>query len=307
MIEKLACISVDLDELDCYAAIHGLDPSLYPAGLVYSVALERFAALFRELGMNATLFAIGRDLESEANADTVREMHAAGHEIGNHSYHHAYDLTRKTRNEIHDDISRGAAIIERVTGERPRGFRAPGYTINDTVFDVLRSLHTHYDSSVFPCPAYYSAKAVAMAAIRVRGRASRSVLDDPRVLIAPADPYRVGTPYYSRGDGLIELPIGVTPTLRLPYIGTSVLATGERGARLLSKQMSARPFVNLELHGIDLLDASDGLAALAKHQPDLRVPTDSKRRTLHAAIRTLRDSGFRFVTLAEAATAFSEP
>lgn len=303
---KLACISVDLDELDCYAAIHGLDPSLYPAGLVYRVALERFAALFVELGIHATLFAIGRDLESEVNARTIRELHAAGHEIGNHSYHHAYDLTRKPRAEIQDDVARGVSIIERVIGERPQGFRAPGYTINDTVFDVLQSLGTRYDSSVFPCPVYYSAKAAAIGAIRLRGRVSHSVLDDPRVLTAPADPYRVGTPYYRRGDGLLELPIGVTPTMRLPYIGTTVLAGGERGARLLSKQMSARRFVNLELHGIDLLDASDGLHALAKHQPDLHLATENKRRTLRAAVGTLRDSGFRFVTLSEVASAFNE-
>jgi len=305
-MEKLASISVDLDELDCYAAIHGLDPRLYPPGLIYRVALERFAALFRDLGLQATLFAIGRDLESTASANALRAMHDQGHEVGNHSYHHAYDLTRKPRTEIHDDIARGVDIVERVTGTRPEGFRAPGYTINDTVFDVLESLGTRYDSSVFPCPIYYSAKAVAIGAIRARGRTSHSVIDDPRALTAPADPYRIGSPYYRRGDRMIELPIGVTPTLRLPYIGTSLLATGVSGARLLSNQMSARPFVNLELHGIDLLDATDGLDGLAKHQPDLRIPVENKRRTLRAAVDTLRDKGFRFVTLAEVAAAFSE-
>lgn len=304
-MEKLAAISVDLDEIDCYAAIHGLDASKFPASLVYRVALDRFASWFNDLGAVGTLFTIGRDLESADNARRIRELHGAGHEIGNHSYHHAYDLTRKSSQQMREDIGAGAAIIERVTGVAPLGFRAPGYTINDRVFEVLASLGVRYDSSVFPCPAYYAAKSVAIGAIAVRGRRSHSVLDDPRVLLAPADPYRVGRPYYTRGGGLMELPIGVTPGLRLPYIGTSVTAPGEGGARWLSAQMSSRPFVNLELHGVDLLDASDGLSMLARHQPDLRVTVDNKRRALSAAVMTLRQQGFRFVTLAEAADAFT--
>lgn len=303
-MEKLAAISVDLDEIDCYAAIHGLDARSFAPGLVYRVALARFAALFSELGIPATLFAIGRDLEAADNADTLRSLHRAGHEIGNHSYHHAYDLTRKPLHDIADDIGRGADIIERVTGERPRGFRAPGYTINDRVFEVLRSLDTLYDSSVFACPPYYVAKAAAMGLIKLRGRSSHSVLDDPRVLLAPTDPYRVGTPFYRarrETTGLVELPIGVTPGLRLPYIGTSVIASGESGARFLSRQMATRRFVNLELHGVDVLDATDGLQTLAKHQPDLRIATGNKLNALRAAVTTLRDDGFRFVTLTEAA------
>ena len=42
------------------------------------------------------------------------------------------------------------------------GFRAPGYTITDEVFDVLAELGVAYDSSVFPCPAYWAAKAAAI-------------------------------------------------------------------------------------------------------------------------------------------------
>ncbi len=302
-MEKLAAISVDLDEIDCYAAIHGLQGAESPTA-VYGIALARFSAWFDALGVKATLFVIGRDLERADNANVIREMHARGHEIGNHSYHHAYDLSRKAPAQIYDDIADGARIIERVTGERPQGFRAPGYTINDTIFAALSTLRVGYDSSVFPCPAYYAAKTAAIAAIALRGRRSHSVIDTPHTLRAPADPYRIGRPFYARGDGLIELPIGVTPTLRVPYIGTTVTASGVRGARWLSRQMSARPFVNLELHGIDLLDDTDGLSALSKHQPDLRISIANKQQALTAAVTTLREEGFRFVTLAQAADAF---
>lgn len=195
--------------------------------------------------------------------------------------------------------------MQRASGVRPEGFRAPGYTITDTIFEVLEELGVTYDSSVFPCPAYFAPKAAVIGAMRLVGRRSRSIVDDPRVLTAPADPYRVGRPYWRRGRGVIELPIGVTRAARLPYIGTSVVLAGEHGARLLSRAMKGRPLVNLELHGIDLADAAeDGLAFLAPHQPDLRRALRTKEAALRAAIATLRDAGYRFVTLREAAHAF---
>jgi hypothetical protein len=84
------------------------------------------------------------------------------------------------------------------------------------------------------------------------------------MLTAPANPYRVGEPFWQRGQGLLELPIGVTGALsgRLPYIGTSLIPSlGPRGCRFLTRRIIGRPLVNLELHGIDLVDAdADGIA-----------------------------------------------
>ncbi len=53
-------------------------------------------------------------------------------------------------------------LVESATGIRPVGFRAPGYTSTRTVFDALELESVAYDSSVFPCPAYYGAKAAAI-------------------------------------------------------------------------------------------------------------------------------------------------
>lgn len=305
---RLAALSVDLDEVGCYAAIHGLPPpDADAARAIYRRALPRLAALFEDEGLPATFFAIGSDLDDE-NAARLRALRAAGHEIANHSRSHRYDLTRLDRARVRDEILGGIEAIERACGARPVGFRAPGYTITDTVFDVLAELGVAYDSSVFPCPPYYAAKASAMGAIRLAGRRSKSILDDPRVLSAPADPYRVGRPYWRRGDGVLELPIGVSRGARLPYVGTYVVLSGATGARWLSRAMIGRPLVNLELHGIDLADAElDGLGFLARHQPDLRRRAREKTAALRAAIATLRDAGYRFVTLREAAEAFASP
>jgi hypothetical protein len=304
-VRKLAAVSVDLDEVDNYAAIHGLPPSeRLPASAIYERALPRLSALFDELSIPATFFAIGRDLARAANGERLRALHARGHEIANHTQHHYYDLTRRDVATQRDEVRAGADAIEQAVGVRPVGFRAPGYTVTDQLFDVLAAEGVAYDSSVFPCPAYYFAKLAAMGVYRMRGRTSRSIVDDPRVLTSPADPYRVGTPYQRRGQRLLELPVGVTSTLsgRLPYIGQFVVLASERGARAFTRLVSGRPLVNLVLHGMDLADAeSDGLSALAPHQPDLRRTASEKRASLMAALDELRRAGYRFVTLSEAA------
>ena len=307
-MERLAAISIDLDEIGCYSAIHGLPPLEGEAAhAIYARAVPRFEALLDELDIRATFFAIAADTEAPVAAAALRRLAAAGHEIASHSQDHFYDLTRRDRATQQRQVVDSLDQLEAVTGSRPVGFRAPGYTITDELLAVIAEAGLRYDSSVFPCPAYYGAKVAAIGAIALRaalgsGAPSRSIVDDPRVLTAPADPYRIGAPYWRRGHGLVELPIGVTRGPRLPYIGTSVVLSGERGADLLSRAMVGRPLVNLELHGIDLADAeADGLQALRPHQPDLRVDAAGKERALRAAVRRLREAGYRFVRLDEAA------
>jgi len=199
------------------------------------------------------------------------------------------------------EVAGGIDALVRATGVRPSGFRAPGYLVNDELVRVLASLGVAYDSSVFPSPAYYAAKAAKLLALKLRGRSSQSVRGSSSVLRAPTRPYRLGAPYWKKGHGLPELPIQVTPGTRLPYIGTSLVLAGPDGARLMTRTLMLEPFVNLELHGFDFLGADDELDELAPHQPDARLTRNAKLSALSAAVELLRKMGFRFVRLDEAA------
>jgi hypothetical protein len=303
---KLCAVSVDLDEIPNYFQIHGLpEPEGPGRSAVYDVALARLATMARAASLPLTLFAVGADLARPEAARALREAHEAGHEIGNHTLDHRYDLVRLDKAEMRRQIDGGASAIERAVGARPKGFRAPGYTITDAVFEVLRELDVEYDSSVFPCPLYWAAKAAVIGWIRARGRTSRSIVDSPAVLTAPVEPYRVGTPYYRRGDGILEFPIQVTRGPRIHFIGTTVTLAGPSGARWLSKMCLGSPLINLELHGIDVLDAADGLESLRPHQHDVRISAERKLEALHAVFDVVRRAGYSFVTLSEAAEHFS--
>jgi peptidoglycan-N-acetylglucosamine deacetylase len=300
-----ASVSIDLDELHHYYAIHGLPEPARGRHGVYDAGLPRALEWARGLGIPLTLFAIGSDLERAENRALLERAVRAGHEIGNHSYSHRYDLTLRDRAEMQREVERGRDAIERATGARPSGFRAPGYSMSDELVEVLRAAGVAYDSSVFPSPPYYLAKAAKLLGMRLRGRRSRSIQGGVDVLRAPTRPYRTGVPYWQPGNGLLELPVQVTPGPRLPYIGTTLVMSGPDAARLVTRTLVFEPFVNLELHGIDFLGADDDLEGLAGHQPDARLPFARKLAALSAAVEVLQSLGFRCVRLDEAARAFA--
>ena len=305
---KLAALSVDLDEIPCYHAIYGLGAaSDATAHAVYRLAVPRYRDLFASLGVPCTFFVIGNDLTDERAADETRLLAKGGHELGNHTQNHRYDLVRLGDEEMRAEISDGAASIQRVSGRAPTGFRAPGYTITDELFELLIDEGVAYDSSVFPCPTYYGAKVTKIGAISLSGRRSMSIVDTPAVLRAPADPYRISRPYWSASKdphAMVELPIGVTRGLRLPYIGTTMMLAGPSRIAWLTRMMLGRPLVNIELHGLDVLGArEDGLELLSEQSRDLHVPVEHKLETLRITVRMLQKAGYRFVTLAEAAGA----
>jgi hypothetical protein len=172
------------------------------------------------------------------------------------------------------------------------------------MLDVLAHLGYRYDSSIFPAPGYYAAKAAVMGALSVLGRPSGAVLTNPRALAAPAVPYRPSmTAPWRRGQApLVELPIAVTPWSRVPAFGTMLLVAPAWIRTRVLDAMAKRPFFNLELHGIDFADADqDGIPGeLVERQPDLRVSIDDKLDRLAATLDALA-ARWQFATLAEVA------
>src|SRR5262249_27953662 len=140
--------------------------------LVYGTALQRFLEIASQLSIPATLFAIGEDLLQEAARAGLRQARQLGFEIGNHSYAHDYGLTRRPDVTIARDVEQAAEDIAAAVGERPVGFRAPGYTLSAMLYQELCDQQYRYESSVFPAAPYYAAKAAVMGALAVLGRPS---------------------------------------------------------------------------------------------------------------------------------------
>jgi peptidoglycan-N-acetylglucosamine deacetylase len=309
-----AAISIDLDGLACYYRIHGLgEPPAELEHVILERALPRAAALFARHGLRVTWFVIGRDVDVDrvgpdrevrvAHAERLRTLARGGDELANHSYSHPYALARLPPAELVAEIANCDRVLRAIAGP-VKGFRSPGYDVSPAMLDALATLGYRYDSSLFPAPGYYAAKVAVIAALRVLGRTSGAVLVDPRSLTAPAEPYRPAmTAPWRRGQApLVELPIAVTPWARVPAIGTSLLLAPPWLRRRLLDAMARRRVFNLELHGIDFVDADkDGIPGeLVARQPDLRLSIDDKLARFEQILDDIT-ARWQVVTLAEVA------
>jgi hypothetical protein len=307
-------VSIDLDGIGCYYRIHGLGTP--PAELEHSIlerALPRAAELFARHHLHVTWFVVGRDIDREVGGDGAQRaangarlgaLAAAGDELGNHSYSHPYELARLSPTEIDREI----AMCDRVLREHVpavRGFRAPGYDVSPVMLDVLARLGYRYDSSVFPSPGYYAAKAAVMTMLAALRKPSGAVMTNPRLLAAPANPYRpaMSAPWRRGQAPLVELPIATTPWLRVHAIGTSLLIAPTWLRNRLVEAMAKREFWNLELHGIDFADAEqDGIPGeLVDRQPDLKIPIADKLDRMDQLLRQVT-ARWEVQTLGEIAT-----
>ncbi len=309
-------VSIDLDGVGCYYRIHGL--GAHPPELEHVIlerALPRAVKLFADRGMNVTWFVVGRDADADAslpdraartaNAARLKALHDHGDELGNHSYSHHYDLARLSAEVVESEIAGGDRVLRAISGRPTRGFRAPGYDVSPAMLDALATRGYRYDSSVFPAPGYYAAKAVVMAGLAMLRRPSGAVMTNPRLLAAPSEPYRpaMGAPWKRGQAPLVELPIAVTPWARIPAIGTSLIVAPERLRKHVVAAMTGRSFFNFELHGIDFADAEkDGIPGeLVAHQPDLRLPIAEKLARLGAILDVIAES-WDMVTLGHVAS-----
>ena len=257
--------------------------------------LPRFLELFNELNVRATFFVIGRDLERDLNggrrgAALLKQALTQGHELANHSYSHAYDLSTWPKARIADDLKACDGLL-RELGAAAAGFRAPGYTHNAKLLAEVARLGYTYDSSALPSPPYYLAKLGVMAWMALGGRRSHSLARGWRSFLGTVQPRRV------KRLELWEVPMSVSPYLRLPLIGTALLAGPELLATRLRQSAIGQRYFHLELHGIDLADAGDKDSAgdgyapeLKALQPELRIPLKLRLERLRQLLRARADA-----------------
>lgn len=284
-MKPIAAITVDLDVLEHYHAIHGL-PARPRAACdpTYDVGVRRLLALFESFGVQGTLFVVGRDVAQRAQAAVLMQAHERGHELGNHTQNHLYDLRSRPPGVRLADIVDAEQAIEQVTGRRPVGFRAPGYNIDDALLQTLAQRGYLYDSSVFACPPYYLAKGAVMASLALRGEPSHSAMTKPQNMIAPTRHYTPRVGQFWRSDSSsplpLEIPMCVVPGVRFPVIGTSLHLMGRVGFGaaypLLKRHYTS--CLQLEFHAIDFMDSTDlDDPELVARQPDLKVPWEKKK------------------------------
>lgn len=88
--------------------------------------------------IRATFFVIGK--KAEANPELVRLIAEKGHVIGSHGYAHSRLFSLLSRAAVREDVERSLAVIEAITGKRPRLFRPPIGHTNPRIASVVSEL-----------------------------------------------------------------------------------------------------------------------------------------------------------------------
>lgn len=112
--------------------------------------VERILAMLDAHATKATFFTLG--WIAERYPQLVRRIVENGHELASHGYGHqrASDLTQA---EFFADIDRARKLLEDLSAQAIKGYRAPSFSIgagNLWAFDCLEQAGYRYSSSIYP-------------------------------------------------------------------------------------------------------------------------------------------------------------
>jgi uncharacterized small protein (DUF1192 family) len=290
-MKPCASLSLDLDNQWSYMKIHG-DPGWESHPSYLNVVVPRALEFLKQRNLTITFFIVGQDAALEKNYAALRSIAAAGHEIGNHSFHHESWLHLYSEKEIDQEIALAEEHIERVTGKRPIGFRGPGYSFSPAVLQVLARRGYQYDASTFPtylgpiARAYYFMTSKLSKEEREKRKALFGGFKDG---LQPLKPYQ----WRMGATRLTEIPVTTMPIVKVPIHFSYVLYLSVfspalallyfRVALWMCKLTRTQP--SLLLHPLDFLGCED-VPELAFF-PGMSLPSYKKLATLGKAIDLL--------------------
>jgi uncharacterized small protein (DUF1192 family) len=291
--KPIASLSLDLDNQWSYMKVHGdIGWDEFPSYL--DIMVPRTLEFLEQRNLKITFFIVGQDAALEKNREMLQAISRAGHEIGNHSFHHESWLHLYTESEIEQEIAKAEENIERVTGIRPTGFRGPGYSFSPAVLNVLLRRGYQYDASTFPTIL----GPIARAYYFMTSRFSQEEKEKRRAMFGGfKDGLQPLKPYYWRieSERLLEIPVTTMPLFRIPIHFNYILFLGTfspalamlyfRIALWLCKRTKTQP--SLLLHPLDFLGCDD-VTELAFF-PGMSLPSYKKLAMMNKIFQILTD------------------
>jgi peptidoglycan-N-acetylglucosamine deacetylase len=110
------------------------------------IAVRRIVDMFRQFDIRQTFFFPAWCMEQ--HPDLVDYILKDGHEIAHHGYIHESPNEMSGVEEERYWLERGIEVIQRMTGARPRGWRAPVYDFSEYSADLLIEQGFLYDASL---------------------------------------------------------------------------------------------------------------------------------------------------------------
>ncbi len=115
---------------------------------------HRLLGLLADANVRATFFVLG--VVAEQHPELIREIAAAGHEVGTHGYSHT-PVYHLSPTDFRDELKRSIEVLTAQTGKPVLGHRAPFFSVTRAslwALDTLSDCGIRYDSSIFPVVNY---------------------------------------------------------------------------------------------------------------------------------------------------------
>jgi peptidoglycan/xylan/chitin deacetylase (PgdA/CDA1 family) len=305
-VKPLASLSLDLDNQWSYMRTHG-DAGWESFPSYLDLLVPRVLEFLAARGLRITFFIVGQDAALAGNRAAFGALAAAGHEVGNHSFHHLPWLHLYSEAEIESELARAEEAIAGATGQVPRGFRGPGFSLSAATLAVLSRRGYRYDASTLPTFLGPLARWYYLMTARLdeeEKRRRKRLFGTFRDGLRPLAPYR-----WRLGDRrLLEIPVTTMPGVRTPIHLSYLLYLGQWSPALARRYFQAALALcrsggigpSILLHPLDFLGGDD-LDAL-RFFPAMRRPAAEKLRQVSDHLAQLGES-FQVVPMGEHAAA----
>jgi hypothetical protein len=110
------------------------------------ISVRRIVDMYRHFGLRQTFFFPAWCMEQYP--DLVDYILEGGHEIAHHGYIHEHPNEQVSKEDELYWLQHGTDVIQRMTGKRPAGWRAPLYNFSEHSADLLAQEGFLYDASL---------------------------------------------------------------------------------------------------------------------------------------------------------------
>ena len=149
---RSVCLTFDFDGMALWINAFGADNiGMISRGEFGATGTQRILALVKKHEIPVSFMVPGHT--AYCYPDVIKRIHSEGHEIGHHGWVHE-NPSEKSLDEERRILERGFEALERVTGERPVGYRSPAWNLSENSIDLLLEFGLFYDASCMATDFY---------------------------------------------------------------------------------------------------------------------------------------------------------
>jgi peptidoglycan-N-acetylglucosamine deacetylase len=243
--------------------------------------------------LKITFFIVGQDAALEKNREALSLITKRGHEVGNHSFDHEPWLHLYSKDRIEKEIEKTEDSIHGATGQKPVGFRGPGFSWSPNLLEVLVEKGYLFDASTLPTYLgplarmyYFWTSDLTEQEKKERGKLFGGFKEGLR----PVKAYQWDV---GNGNRILEIPVTTIPFVKTPFHLSYLLYLSRFSGIMMSLYLQTALFMcklmgtqpSFLLHPLDLI-GGDQIPQLAFF-PGMDLSSKKKLEIFDNVIGTL--------------------